>query len=252
MKPKMPNPPRAGLLAAVALVASFALAGCGLLDRAGGLLSVQSTAPTVEPPPEPSAEHRELRSGAADFGAQVLARVHNLGADAGAALIAQAARAADAVSGDVGKPARPWPLAVAGVGQSPPAVDAFEAVPSVEDDLDDYADAVAKDRADRREWEAEVVTQARAPARRSWSIGSPALGAYMLFGIGGVGALLVAAGRWAWKWRKTAMQIVPGVQGILDVARKGVTQTHDDMIATLQSTQDLDVQKTIKDAKARL
>lgn len=259
------------ILATVLLVAALALSGCSVLDRAagasgaGGLLSVESTAPRVEPPPEPAADHLELRSAAADFGARVLARVHTTGAEPGAPLAAvaplveQAVRAADAVSGDVGKPAKPWPL-----DRRPEAGPSFAeategggrlstgAAPSVEAGLIDYAAAVARDRKDRRAWERDVTEQARAPARSSWRIGSPALGVYLLFGVGGVGAVLVAAGRWAWRWRKTALQLIPGIGTFLTVAdAHGGGATGRDLKIALTASTDADVKMLIDQVKRK-
>jgi len=200
-----PRPPARA--AVMMLLAVLVLPGCGIPDRAGGLLSFEREAGAVPPAPQPTAEHLELRSAAADFSARVLARVHTMGAEPGAPAVEQATRAAEAVSSDVGKPAVPWPL--------PPAAD-LRAVPSVEARLIDYAAVRARAVRERREWVREVAVRSATPSRRSWRIASPALGVYLLFGVGGLGAALVAVGRRAWRWRKVALQLIPGIQRFLD------------------------------------
>lgn len=223
------------------------LGGCSVLDRAGGLLTVETESAVVPPPPTLEPDHLELRSAAADFDARVLARVHVEGAPPAAPLVDQATRAAEAVSADVGKPAEPWPL-------PPPAPDdpaaEFTSVPVVEAQLIDYAEATARARGARQSWERDVTAIAQKPSRGRWSISSPALGTYLLFGIGGLGAALLAVGRWAWKWRKVARQVIPGVQAFLDIA--GPDDGSDMLKETLRAATDQDVKVAIDKVKIAL
>jgi hypothetical protein len=212
-----------GMAACIAMLFLLMLgaAGCSVLDRAGGLIGIERTAPAVAPAPQATPEHLELRSAAADFSARVLARVYAVGAQARAALVDQALRAAEAVSADVGKPAESWvlpPLEAEGPlpADGPVAAVAVRRAESVESALLDYSAALGQARRERAEWEEDVGRAAATPSRSSWRLSSPALGTYLLFGIGGVGAALLALGRWAWKWRKVALQIIPGVQGFVN------------------------------------
>jgi len=67
------------LLAALSVL-SVGLCSCSAVERAGTLIGVTRQAPAVPPAPQPEPDHLELRSGAADFGARVLARVNVEGA----------------------------------------------------------------------------------------------------------------------------------------------------------------------------
>lgn len=237
----------------VMLLAMTSLAGCAVLDRAGGLIGIERTAPAVAPAPQPAPEHLELRSAAADFSARVLARVYAVGAQARAALVDQALRAAEAVSADVGKPAEPWvlpPLEAEGPlpADGPVAAVAVRRTESVESALLDYSAALGQARRERAEWERDVGRAAATPSRSSWRLSSPALGTYLLFGIGGVGAAFVAVFRWAWKWRKAVLQMVPALDTFLKAADSSL-QPKQELKAVLDAATDQDVKLTIDAVK---
>jgi hypothetical protein len=236
------NPHHPWLALAVGIV--LALTGCSAIDRAGGLLGVERRAPAVPPAPTPTAQHAELRSEAADFGARVLARVHVEGTPPAAPLVEQATRAAEAVSADVGKPTSPWPL---------PPVGERTAVESVEARLLDYSAERASAAAEQFDWKRQVAEAAQKPATSGWRLSSPALGTYLLFGIGGVGAALVALTRWAWKWRKVALQLIPGIQNFLDAAGASASPAPAAVLKqSLSAATDKDVKVTIDTVKRGL
>ena len=224
----------------LALCGAAVACGCSVVERAGTLVGVSRQAPAVPPAPQPAPRHLELRSGAADFDARVLARVGVEGARPAEALVEQAMRAAELLSADVGKPAEPWPVA-ADAASAPPA-------PAVEQHLIDYSAELVSARRQRAEWEDEVARAARQPATSGWRLSSPALGTWLLLGVGGVGAALVAVARRAWKWRKVALQLIPGIQQFLDAGGQGAAQ----LKAALGTATDKDVKVTIDAVKRDL
>ncbi len=94
----------------------------------------------------------------------------------------------------------------------------------------------------------EVARAARQPATSGWRLSSPALGTWLLLGVGGAGAALLAVGRWAWKWRKVALQLIPGIQQFLDTGGDGASQLQ----TALSASTDKDVKVAIDTAKRDL
>ncbi len=58
----------------------------------------------------------------------------------------------------------------------------------------------------------------------------------------------MAVARWAWKWRKVALQLIPGIQQFLDAGGEGAAQ----LKAALGTATDKDVKVTIDAVKRDL
>jgi len=120
--------------------------------------------------------------------------------------------------------------------------------PAVEQRLIDYSAALVRARRQKADWESEVARAAQQPATSGWRLSSPALGTWLLLGVGGLGAAFVAVCRWAWKWRKVALQLIPGIQQFLDAGGDGASQ----LKTALSASTDKAVKVTIDTAKRSL
>ncbi len=212
------------LAAAVGYAALAWLTGCGLagvVRRSQDAVGASVTgAPAVEPEPEWSPELWESVRVLTAYARDVVGQVAALGADAGDAAVTAARESLDTVQAAVGAPA--WRLEVPGLKASTAeggsgtearaTAQVRAAIERARRELNDY-------RAAEAAWRAEVATASRQPVTRSLRLWSGPLWLYLTFGVGGVGAALLAAARWAWKWRKVALQLIPGVQAFLDRAK---------------------------------
>ena len=233
----------AAVLTVVVIVALSSCLGCSALAKAGEVAGWKFEGPSsVESAPLPGFDHLELRRQAADWVARLMAQVSLWGASPDSPLVQQGAEMAAAVSRDVGPPAEPWPL-------PSPATTTYRYLPEVEAWLRDYT-GEQKDHAEEvDDWERKMAEKSREPETRSGSVGSGALGTYLLFGVGGFGLLIAAAARWAWKWRKVVYQLVPGVGAYLAQA-DGRSQTA--LKTALDSATDKDVKVTIDKVKREM
>ena len=159
------------MLLAIVLLAS----GCGLFS-----MPKQSAQPPAKPVATPA--QKELQRQNADFAGKVLDRVAEQGAPAAAPLIRQAARAAEAVSGDLGKPAKP--VALPPVGVDTPMAEADKALAA-------YEAGVAAERA-----KAEKAAASPPPSSGSSSVwwlfllgGAAVLGGAVIVGLSTFGLL---------------------------------------------------------------
>jgi hypothetical protein len=227
----------------VMLVCSVLMfSGCAwvkaLGQQAGGILGFESEKPIVAPAPQPSQPQLELRSELADYVARFCAREW---AKFQEGVYHQVVLAAESVSDEVGRPAQPIPLPTVAV--SAPPLPTSEPSAAVTEALRKIANERAKLAAARHAWEEEMAKAAATPAKSGWNLWSPALGWWLWFGIGGVGALLIGAIKFIWSsrvtWMNAAKQVIGGVQGFLDtnpqapVLKASLAATTDDATKSL-------------------
>lgn len=203
------------------------LCGCSLLTKAGGLLEVERESPVIPTKPQPSLVRIELRNELADYVARFVAKEWaGLEEQSKQATI----KAAEAVTNDLGSPTSPLVLTE---------------TKRVEEVVEKHQKELAIDRKEENQWGKKIINLTQESTKRGWSVSSPALGTWVLFGIGGLGAVLLGVGKKLWAYRKTVLQLVPGIAKFMLVN----PTAGEDLGNELSRTMDTSAKKVVKSVK---
>jgi hypothetical protein len=166
---------------------AFCLCGCGLIERAGTLVSIgHEGASKVEPPPTLNPELREKAQEQIAYASDVLSFICGRGVAAGNAVVRQAGDGLDFALSTFGPPEHKIPLEVKAEAM---AVSAKANTSRAEGE-----ELLARQRALEDKYRARQEAASREPSVSRWWISSP----YLVWGtIGGLALSLLGAIGWA-------------------------------------------------------
>lgn len=161
--------------------------------------------PPVPKQPEPTYRHEMTIRELADWSARMLRKVESEGAPRAAPVVAQAAEAAETVSGDVGPPAEPLPLPPARMWEPSERVE--ESLTTARSERDDY-------ERDAWQWQRNLEKYELKSVRREWAFGVP-----LLAGLAGLVVIawgVTVAIRYGLKWKMALWETFLGVRDFFE------------------------------------